>query len=293
MDTTDSTSEGNVAAQRFCHGKRSPIGCGVDMLQFDPQRWIAIIAALHALDGNLLLRSDPDPAIRAQVPFDLVRWLNETLDDASQRLYCSASTARQIERFRGRLGEMRLPLSSNDRQTLQAFAQDLSLALQEELKTQVFLAVRPENRELYLQAEPLFGAAVATAFPDATPDIAAAGRCYAVEEWTACVFHLMRVLECGLRSLAGHFNVPFTTDSWHKVIKGIEDGIAAERNKPNLTDADRATITAHSKLAAEFRHFKDAWRNHVSHGRAAYDAREAASVYEHVRSFMQHMAGAA
>jgi hypothetical protein len=82
----------------------------------------------------------------------------------------------------------------------------------------------------------------------------------------------------------------FQTDSWHKVLKGIEEALAGLRNKPGLTDKDRAEITHYSEAATQFRHFKDAWRNHVSHARASYDEREAWSVLVHVRKFMQHLA---
>jgi hypothetical protein len=159
-----------------------------------------------------------------------------------------------------------------------------------ELNASVYLMIPASERELYEQKTAPFGDDVATVFPDANRDIAAAGRCLVVDEWTAAVFHLMRVLEHGLRKLATRFNVTFATDSWHKVIKGIEDGITTLRNKPGLTDADRDDITRCSEMAAEFRHFKDAWRNHVSHSRATYDEREATLIYEHVKSFMQHMA---
>jgi hypothetical protein len=135
-----------------------------------------------------------------------------------------------------------------------------------------------------------FGEEVATAFPDAKRDIEASARCLALREWTACVFHSMRTLEHGLRPVATRFDVPFTTDSWHAVLKGIEAGITALRNKPNLTVDDRLEITFYSDAATQFRHFKDAWRNHVSHSREHYDDRDAPRVFDHVRDFMQHMA---
>jgi hypothetical protein len=143
---------------------------------------------------------------------------------------------------------------------------------------------------MYQQTTPAFGVEVEAAFPDATGEIAAASRCYAVDEWTACVFHAMRVLEHGLRPIAQRFNVDFAVDSWHKVIKGIEDGLNALRNKQGLTERDRQEITYYSDAASQFRHFKDAWRNHVSHAREHYDEREAEKVLTHVREFMQHLA---
>lgn len=160
-----------------------------------------------------------------------------------------------------------------------------------ELAEPMFLYIEQDKRRLYELKAP-FGEHVAQAFPDSTRDVAAAARCLALDEWTACVFHCMRVLEHGLRRVAGHFSVPFAVDSWHKVLVAIEDGITRLRNQPNLTDDQRKEITLYSEAAAQFRYFKDAWRNHVSHGREHYDERDAARIYDHVRDFMQHMAKA-
>ncbi len=45
-----------------------------------------------------------------------------------------------------------------------------------------------------------------------------------------------------------------------------------------------------SEAAKEFFYFKDGWRNHVSHNRGTYDEHQAASVLEHTRSLMNHVA---
>lgn len=153
-----------------------------------------------------------------------------------------------------------------------------------------FLMIPSTLREHYEQREPPLGEAVAARFPDAGKDIAAASRCLALDEGTACVFHLMRVLEHGLRLIAARFGVSFAVDSWHKVIKGIEDGIADLRNKQGLTEQDRKDITYYSEAASQFRYFKDAWRNHVTHAREHYDPREAEVVWAHVRELMRHLA---
>lgn len=159
----------------------------------------------------------------------------------------------------------------------------------EELAQHYFLFIPRSRRDMLEQTQPPFGQSVADGFSDASKDIAAAGRCIALAEWTAAVFHLMRVLEHGLRPMATKFNVPFKVDSWHTVLKGIEDGINNLRNKQGLTEDDRKEITFYSEAASEFRHFKDAWRNHVSHSRAHYDERDALSVWNHVKAFMQHL----
>lgn len=175
---------------------------------------------------------------------------------------------------------------------LSAEARLIRQLLVDDLAQHVFVTVSAEYREFFEQKEPPFGVDVANEFGDARRDIEAACRCMALNEWTASVFHSMRVLEHGLRPVAVRFNVPFEVDSWHTVLRGIEDGIATLRNRSQraLTEADRREITYYSELANEFRYFKDAWRNHVSHAREHYDERDAAAVLAHVRHFMQQLA---
>ena len=60
-----------------------------------------------------------------------------------------------------------------------------------------FLAIAPEKAKL-LQPAPPFGYDVAKAFPRASDDILEATKCYALERYTASVFHLMRAIEIGL-----------------------------------------------------------------------------------------------
>jgi len=47
----------------------------------------------------------------------------------------------------------------------------------------------------YNPSESIFGKEIATKFPDLLEDISESGNCYALDRYTACIFHLMRVVE--------------------------------------------------------------------------------------------------
>lgn len=155
-----------------------------------------------------------------------------------------------------------------------------------------FLVIRDDRREFYEQSRPPFGSAVADHFPEARPDIAAASRCFALDEWTACVFHAMRVLEHGLRAIAVEVGLPseaMAHENWKNVIDQVERKIRDMEGLPKSPEkAERLRVL--SGLATEFRYFKDAWRNHVSHSRAVYAEIDATTVYGHVRYFMNLLA---
>jgi hypothetical protein len=128
--------------------------------------------------------------------------------------------------------------------------------------------------------------AVRKSFPSAEEDIFAAIDLWALNHSTASVFHLMRVLEHGLRALAGNVGKSFDVQNWQNIIDQIEAEIRAlGKTLPSGTQKnDRLQFL--SAVAKEFVYFKDGWRNYVSHNRGIYDEHQAHSVIDHVRSFM-------
>jgi hypothetical protein len=156
----------------------------------------------------------------------------------------------------------------------------------------------PADLVPYYQQDELFGAEVNSKFPSAVDDIKEAGNCYSHGNNTASVFHLMRILEYGLRALAKQLMVTFKTkqgtsipidlQEWGNIIGAIENKIddMKSRRKSRQKAED---LQFYSEAAKEFRYFKDAWRNHVMHTKASYDSHDAAKVMEHVKEFMQHI----
>ncbi len=143
--------------------------------------------------------------------------------------------------------------------------------------------------------EMLFGQGVHDNFPSARQDVNEAGNCYATGRDTACVFHCMRSLEHALRALAKKLRVKLPKNlrvdlaEWAGLIQSIESEISKIEQAKRTARRDKALEFYHS-AAAQFRHFKNAWRNHVMHSRASYDHDDAERVMRHVREFMQHLA---
>ena len=161
--------------------------------------------------------------------------------------------------------------------------------MEDELRKRVFLFVPTERACLYQDPEKWFKKVI-PAFPSCKHDAMEASRCYAFGCYTACVFHCTGVLQTGLYAMAIDLKVPFKHSielaEWHGVIQGIEDKIEPMRNMPKSDKRDEM-LTFFSGCAAQFRYFKDAWRNHVAHMRKDYSAEEAWQVLVSVRDFMQ------
>jgi nucleoside diphosphate kinase len=180
--------------------------------------------------------------------------------------------------------------STSLRQGLTDFRSNLEIVLRA-----VNFVFIPRERANCFEQNQLFGKEVFTAFPSAKYDIKEAGNCFATGAFTASVFHLMRTAEYGLRALAKDFKVtiksgPVEFQEWHTVIENIEARIT-NISKQKMTRAARTNaLEFYRGAVAEFRDFKDVWRNHVMHTRVDYNQHTAKNALEHVRDFMQRLA---
>jgi hypothetical protein len=163
-----------------------------------------------------------------------------------------------------------------------------------------FIQVPAEYSE-FVNNDLLFGLEVLTAFQEAKADIQQAGNCLATDSGTAAVFHLMRVVEMGLLALCEHLHITrvrrskkpgkkkyttITYSQWEKMLGAVHVKVDAkiDRLPPGKRKQDLQEF--YYPLLQDLKGFKDAWRNHVMHGRREYPVPEAKIVFEHVKRFM-------
>jgi hypothetical protein len=83
--------------------------------------------------------------------------------------------------------------------------------------------------------------------------------------------------------------VPFDHRSWNEVIEPIEKEIRQIKNQRQKPEDWKADEQFYSEAAAQFMHFKNAWRNYTAHGHFNYTEDEAEAIFRHVRDFMVHI----
>jgi hypothetical protein len=159
--------------------------------------------------------------------------------------------------------------------------------LEKEMSLRKYFTLPPEKAEVFDRD---FGAEIATAFPSTLFDIAEASKCFALSRSTACVFHLMRVLEIGLSVFATRFNIPSNHTNWHNIIEGIERAVRDMPNDPQRPPDWKDQQEFFSQAASYFMVVKDAWRNYTAHKRGKYTEEEAETMLINVRGFMQKLA---
>lgn len=131
-----------------------------------------------------------------------------------------------------------------------------------------------------------FAAAVAECFPDAIPDMDEAARCFAFERPTACIFHLMRVTEYGINSIAGLLGISDHNPTWEPIIRKIDAELKTDYKDRKFKGSQDFLANASTHLHA----VKVAWRNKTMHVEKINTIEHAKEVYDATRGFMRYLA---
>lgn len=160
------------------------------------------------------------------------------------------------------------------------------------LKTALVLS--PTFAKYYDPPSPLFGVEVHSQFPSAVYEIEEAAKCLAVGRSTAAVFHLMRVMEVGIRAVARCLGVPdpikAVGKNWGMILKNVLAARTAKSSaspKEWLCPDDEAYFDA---VYATLDAVRNAWRNTTMHVENKYTDEEAEHILIAVRSFMMKLA---
>jgi len=165
-----------------------------------------------------------------------------------------------------------MPTEEFKLKALQLIFGELERRVEDELSSVLFMYI-PPHRAGYYQTRPLFNEKVAKKFPKATEDIEEAGKCFAVARYTACVFHLMRVMERGVQRLGKKLNVsiPVEEKDWGAIGNRINGAI---KQLPNSTTQEKRIHTRYTKVATYLDNVRESWRNPTMHTKETYTEEE-------------------
>ena len=169
---------------------------------------------------------------------------------------------------------------------LLADIESLEHAIHDQLRNHFYYHVPLEYVPYYVSELP-FGEDVFEAFPSAQKNIENAGKCLALGQGTASVFHLMRVMEAGLRALAKALDVQYMP-SWEAYLTKIEKCI--DEPHKNKSSAWKRKEPFYREIAGDLSKVKFAWRNPTMHIERDYEPWEAEEIYKAVRTFTQRLA---
>jgi hypothetical protein len=162
----------------------------------------------------------------------------------------------------------------------------------DELETRSFVQI-PDSKFKYYKVDELFGPEVGKKFNKLGEDISSAGTCYALGQNTACVFHMMRVMEYCVQKLGKKLKVSIDTrnESWYQIIKSVNTHIDALPAGKSKSDAQNKRKQRFSLAASRLDHVRIVWRNDAMHPKQTYDEDQALEVITSVGAFLKSVVG--
>lgn len=173
-----------------------------------------------------------------------------------------------------------------DHLELQRLIDDAIARLHDEFSLRQVYMLDPSVAQWYSATSP-FGDTVTTAFPSAADDIVEAGKCFALNRNTACVFHCMRATEVALKALASALEIPYAP-SWDSYLVQIQKLIG--RDWKDKEPEWKKKEAFYSGAAGDIVAVKHAWRNPTMHVRITHDAESAKAIFDATGGLMRHLA---
>lgn len=157
---------------------------------------------------------------------------------------------------------------------------ELLARIVDELGDRLFLTVPTAQASLYLQSEPLLSDRVNNRFALVTEDYSEAAKCLSLDRSTACVFHLMRVMELTVQEFGETLGVQLAAQqNWQVILDQINSAIRKR-------DARDEKTKAYAEAASHLYNVKVAWRNEVMHPKQTYTFEEARAILDNVKTFI-------
>jgi len=157
----------------------------------------------------------------------------------------------------------------------------------DELNTRLVFIISSKEEEYYNPEGTIFEKEIVDKFPNMVEDIVEAGNCFACNRYTACVFHLMRIIERAVQILANKLDIPPTItydEEWQKIINAIRGKLNTLYPKHNNQDRIR-----YEAIIGHLETVKIAWRNPTMHPKATYTEEEAKAILGAVEIFLKDL----
>src|ERR1019366_8708940 len=171
---------------------------------------------------------------------------------------------------------------------LQHHVEAIYNTLRAELDSMLFKAI-PRERALYCAPKWLEDTSIPNKLGDTIEEFHKAGRCFAYSENTACIFHLMRVVDFCLRKVCESLGETYDARNWH----GIADAITKkmETKYKQKTDDWKKQERFYAEILTDIQALSRGHRNPSLHElEKQYDEREARYLITVVEGFARHVA---
>jgi len=172
---------------------------------------------------------------------------------------------------------------------LSAMLTELHKRVHEDLDALIFLVV-PSDKTSFFDIDWLRNTTIFDAFPTLVfSEMQNAGRCYAFGQNEACMFHLMRVIDYGLRLVASSLTISYDARNWMGVGDAIQKDMEAKYSAK--TSDWKQAEPFYAAILTDIQAISRGHRNPVIHEiEKKYDDKEAYYMLVVTEAFMSHLA---
>lgn len=262
------------------------------MIHFLADRFITCRERLGFLT-NFTDRCNPEDAAKWE---ELVRFFIRNIRDFAkfaddlQMLETSGRCKHLLKNLEGSIGKAKSLFPKLTKSVLDSEITAIEQTADREIKEIAFVHI-PQNKVKYFNQTALFEEKVLAAFPEASAELMNAGNCFAVDLYTASVFHLVRAVEFGMRALALHLKAktksPLQYCDWGQLISAIEAKLTALKTKPRGRKKSEE-FDFYSRALSDCKAMAES-RNRVCHAREPFSKSEAEVVFERAKHLMQNL----
>jgi hypothetical protein len=174
---------------------------------------------------------------------------------------------------------------------IQKHFHDITNRIHDELAGTAFLQI-PAAMQMAYEGNNHFSQQVIERFPSLNYDIDCSYKCFALTQYTACVFHVMRVIEGGLNATYASLRLAALIEqdrNWGSILKKISEEI---KRRDAIKDNNDSTNVKqfYEDAIATLHAIKNAWRNTTMHLEKKYNEEEAKSILDCTKAFMTRIA---
>jgi hypothetical protein len=167
---------------------------------------------------------------------------------------------------------------------------DISITLRREL-SQIKTFYVSRTKEPFFEIDiTTFGERFKNDFASAIFEVDEAGKCHALGRSTACVFHLMRLMELGIKTIARSLGLPDPVKgsdrNWGQMLGKILDEIKRRNSSKLWKNNDRELFES---LYASLDAVRVAWRNTTMHVENKYTDDESEHIFVATHGFMRKL----
>ena len=188
--------------------------------------------------------------------------------------------------------DVKLRVPDKDLSTMSVWISDVAKTVKRELSSRLLLSMPLAKINYYQPDEPLFGKDFSNNFQSASYELDEAAKCFALNRHTACVFHLMRIMEIGINAARKSLSIPDPVKpserNWGKILQLFKVEIDA-RNKTPSKWVKSSNVDFFSEVYVSLDAVRNVWRNATMHVEKTYTEEEAERIYLAVKGFMKKM----